>query len=123
MRKTTGIGRIAAIIGICKCLKINLKRGFLFKDNPLLWASGGRQNFGGDAGQARGSDRWSLTGRCPAVVSQFPGEADKEGQAVAEGLGVVHIFSSLFRAVGMQGVGTYRKERSRIKVWSRKSNR
>ena len=40
-------GRSAAITGICKCLKINLKRGFLFKDNPLLLASRGRQNFGG----------------------------------------------------------------------------
>jgi len=57
------------------------------------------------------------------VASQFPGEADKEGQAVAEGLGMVHIFLSLLRVVGMQGVGTCRKERSWIKVWSRKSNR
>ena len=120
--KTTGIGRLAMIIGICRCLKINLKRGFLFKDNPLLLASRGRQNFGGEAGQARGSDQWNLTGRCPVVVSQFPGEADKEGWAAVEAFGAVHIFLSLLSVVGMQGVGTCRKERSQMKVWSRKSN-
>lgn len=36
--------------------------------------------FGGEAGQARGSDQWNLTGKCPAVVSQFPGAADGRGQ-------------------------------------------
>lgn len=40
---------------------------------------------------------------------------------MARGFGRVHIFSSLFRVVGMQGVGTPQVERSRIKVCQEKA--
>lgn len=39
---------------------------------------------------------------------------------MAEGLGVVHIFSSLFRAVGMQGVGPTGKRGAGLKFGQEK---
>lgn len=66
-----------------------------------------------EAGFPGGTGQWSLTGKYPTVVSQFPFGADKGD--------TFHIFLCLLRVWSKQHLGACGKARSLSKVWSRQT--